>query len=251
MSNEQETSKTIHNYDFNIIDIIKTGFKFTKGFKAIAWKLMIIYAIVAYSIYLICWLFLPSAELNSEQFQQNFKIIGFISIPILAPLMAGFDMTIINYLRGKDVSYKSIFNYYNIIWELSLASLSVHFINTVVSFIVNAIGIYLNLAWFNKLALILSITIAVIYMFTLPLIADKRLKIWDAMELSRKAVFAHFFKIIILYLFLILIMTVSAIPLGIGLIWTLPMILIVFYALLYRIMFDGVDYNNEEKIIAQ
>jgi len=245
MSNQQNTPNTIRPYDFNIIDIIKTGFQYTKGFKATAWKLAIILAVITYVLYQVTGLLLPSAEVNSEQFKENMLIFGFLSIPISAPLMTGFYMTIIAYLRGENVSYKSIFKYYPIIWTLSLASLFVHTINKSIFFITNTIGDYLHLE-LVVLAYVLSASIGIIYIFTLPLIADKELKIWDAMELSRKAVFSHFFKIIFLYFSLMIIMAISAIPLGIGMIWTVPMIFITFYGLLYRVMFDGVSYDNEK-----
>lgn len=251
MIDSQETPPLFYRNNFNIIDMIKTSSHYTKGFKATAWKLAIILAIITYLMYQATMLFLPSAEVNSEQYKHNMLIFGFITIPISAPLMAGLYMTIISYLRGENVSYKSIFNYYNITGTLSLASLFVYLIQEVVSLITNSIGDYLHLEWFHTLALILSACVGIIYLFTLPLIADKGLKIWDAMELSRQAVFSHFFSIIILYILLAIVMILSAIPLGIGMIWTMPMFFIAFYGLLYRVIFDGVSYDIEEKIIAQ
>ncbi|GEM_PF-640094 len=251
MINQQETSNNLHNHNFNIFDIIKTSYNYTKGFKAIAWKLVIILAIITYVMYQATILFLPNAEVNSEQFKQNMLIFGFISIPISAPLMTGFYMTIITYLRGENVSYKSIFKYYSIMWTLSLASLFVHTINKSIFFSINTIGDYLHIEWFVILGYIVSACIGIIYIFTLPLIADKGLKIWDAMELSRKAVFSHFLKIIFLYLSLAIIMLISVIPIGIGMIWTVPMFFIAFYGSLYRVIFDGVSYDIEEKNIAQ
>jgi hypothetical protein len=249
MTPQQETSNPLHNYDFNIIDIIKTSYRYTKGFKATAWTLVIIMAVVTYALYQLIGLFLPHAELNSEQFRQNMLLFGFLAIPISAPLMTGFYMTIISYLRAEKVSYKSIFKYYPITWKLSLASLFIHTINKGLFFSINTICDYLHLE-LVILAYVLSASVGIIYIFTLPLIADKELKIWDAMELSRKAVFSHFFKIIFLYLTLMIIMAISVIPLGIGMIWTVPMIFIGFYGLLYRVMFDGVSYDIEEKNIA-
>lgn len=246
----QETSPHFYRNNFNIIDIIKTSYQYTKGFKATAWKLIIIMAVITYVLYQAVGLFLPDTEVNTEQFQKNMLIYGFLAIPISAPLMTGFYMTIISYLRGENVSYKSIFKYYSIMWKLSLASLFVHTINKSIFFGITTLSDYLHLELI-VLAYVLSASIGIIYIFTLPLIADKELKIWDAMELSRKAVFSHFFKIIFLYLSLMIIMGISVIPLGIGMIWTVPMIFIGFYGLLYRMMFDGIRYDIEEKIVVQ
>ena len=251
MIDSQETSPLFYRNNFNIIDMIKTSYHYTKGFKATIWIIAIIWGILLLTKFQVTGLFFPDQDLTSEQFQQFYKIIGLISIPITAPLGAGISMTIISYLRGITVSYTFIFNYYNIIWKLSLASLFIHMLNYSINFAITSIGNYLQLEWLTFLSTILSISIAMIYMFTLPLIADKELKIWDAMELSRKAVFSHFFSIFILYILLVIIMAISAIPLGIGMIWTIPMVLITFYGLLYRVIFDGVSYDIEEKIIAQ
>jgi hypothetical protein len=251
MTNPQETLPHFYHSNFNIIDIIKTSFQYTKGFKGTAWTIIIIMAIITIALYQTIGLFLPHAELNSEQFKQNMLIFGFISIPISTPLMTGFFMTIVTYTRGEKMSYKSIFKYYSIIWKLSLASLFIHTINKGLFFSINTIGDYLHIEWFVILGYIVSAFIGIIYLFTLPLIADKGFKTWDAMELSRKAVFSHFFKIIFLHLSLMIIMAISAIPLGIGMIWTVPMIFIGFYGLLYRVMFDGVEYNNEENLVTQ
>ncbi|OHD85702.1 hypothetical protein [Sulfuricurvum sp. RIFCSPLOWO2_12_FULL_43_24] len=251
MTNQQEISPHFYRNNFNIIDIIKTGFQYTNGFKATAWKVIFILAVIMYLLYTLIWLIFPDLKPYSEQVKESFNIVDFIAIPVIAPLMTGFDMIIINYLRGKNVSYKSIFQYYPIMWKLSLASLFVYLIQEVISLITNLVGNYLHLKWFLIMSYILSMIITIIYMFTLPLIADKGLKIWDAMELSRKSVFAHFFSIIILYILLVIVMILSAIPLGIGMIWTVPMMFIAFYGLLYRMMFDGVSYDIEEKIVAQ
>ncbi|MDD5159406.1 MAG: hypothetical protein PHI47_05105 [Sulfuricurvum sp.] len=248
MIDSQETPPLFYHNNFNIIDIIKTGFQYTNGFKATAWKVIFILATIMYILYKLAWFIFPDLKPYSEQVKESFNIIDFIVIPVIAPLMTGFDMIIINYLRGKNVSYKSIFQYYPIIWKLSLASLFVYLIQDVISLITNSIGNYLHLKWFVIMSYILSMIITTIYMFTLPLIADKSLKIWDAMELSRKAVFAHFFSIIILYILLVIITILSSIPLGIGMIWTVPMMFIAFYGLLYRMMFDGVSYDIEKKL---
>jgi len=57
---------------------------------------------------------------------------------------------------------------------------------------------------------------------TIPLIADRRLQPWQAMETSRKAVGKRWFPVFGLLLVVGLLVGLSAIPLGIGLIWTAP-----------------------------
>ena len=60
---------------------------------------------------------------------------------------------------------------------------------------------------------------------------------WDILEASRKIVTRRWFKFFILSLVLGLILFISAIPLGIGLIWTLPLCNFA-YALIFKKIFE-------------
>lgn len=60
---------------------------------------------------------------------------------------------------------------------------------------------------------------------------------WDILEASRKIVTRRWFKFFILSLILGLILFISAIPLGIGLIWTLPLCNFA-YALIFKKIFE-------------
>ncbi len=83
-----------------------------------------------------------------------------------------------------------------------------------------------------------AIYVTVAYAFTIPLIVDKNMDVWEAMEHSRKTVTAKWFKVAGLMGLLTIIMVLSAIPLGIGLIWTLPLMFVTLYGLAYPIMFE-------------
>ncbi|MCI5150234.1 MAG: hypothetical protein D3916_12750 [Candidatus Electrothrix sp. MAN1_4] len=89
------------------------------------------------------------------------------------------------------------------------------------------------------LLIIPGIYLGIAYGLTIPLIMEKGLGPWEAMEASRKAIHHHWFQIFGLYLIMGLIFMVSAIPLGIGLIWTMPMGSIVL-GIVYRTVF-GVE----------
>ncbi len=87
-----------------------------------------------------------------------------------------------------------------------------------------------------------GIYLAVGYTLTLPLMLDRRLGPWEAMEKSRKAIHKVWWKVFGLFFVMGLITAVSAIPLGIGLIWTLPMN-VVLCGVVYRYLF-GVQVNK-------
>ena len=89
------------------------------------------------------------------------------------------------------------------------------------------------------LLLLPGLYLALGYMLAIPLIVEKKLGAWQAMEASRRAITHHWFKAFFLMLLMGLIVAVSAIPLGLGLIWTYPMMVNVM-GILYRDIF-GVE----------
>ena len=81
-----------------------------------------------------------------------------------------------------------------------------------------------------------GIYLSVAYIFAMPLAVEKNLSIWQALETSRKAVTKHWFLVAGLMFVLGLILAVSALALGIGLIWTVPLAVIA-YGIAYRNIF--------------
>lgn len=86
------------------------------------------------------------------------------------------------------------------------------------------------------LLIIPGIYLVIGYSLTYPLIMEKGLGPWEAMEASRKAVHHSWFQIFGLGFLMMLICMVSSIPLGIGLIWSVPMAIITL-GIVYRIVF--------------
>ena len=85
--------------------------------------------------------------------------------------------------------------------------------------------------------------LSVAYMLALPLVAERGLTPWQALETSRKAISRHWFKVFGLLLVLSLLMLVSMIPLFIGLIWTGPLF-VVSMGILYRTIFGVRPLGN-------
>jgi len=89
------------------------------------------------------------------------------------------------------------------------------------------------------LLLIPGLYLAVAYLLAIPLVVERGLAPWQALETSRKAISQHWFKVFGLFLLLGLITLVSAIPLGIGLVWSIPLFVIAM-GVLYRTIFGVV-----------
>lgn len=225
MQNENQDIQNIPEYDFDIIEMIKVGFNSIEGVKGIFLAAFVVYVVVAIILQIILGIFFPSPPAPAQPNLLNQQIVTILSYPVLMPLIVGIIMLAINYSRGENIEFKSIFNYYHLTGKLALASILIY-IMTVIGFVLLILpGIYLSIA----------------YIFTLPLIADKGMDVWEAMELSRKSVTKHWFKVFGLFFLLSLIMALGALALGIGLIWAVPLLFVTLYGLLYPLIFDGVE----------
>ena len=208
--------------DFDIIEIIKEGFRYLDGVKGIFVAAFGVYLVVAVVLQIVLGIFFPSPPAPAEPNLLNQQIVTILSYPVLMPLMVGIIMLAINYSRGEKIEFKSVFNYYHLMGKLSLAGILIY-VMTIIGFILLVLpGIYLSIA----------------YVFTLPLIADKGMDVWDAMELSRKTVTKHWFKVFGLLFLLSLFFLAGVITFGIGLIWAIPLMFLTLYGLLYRSIFD-------------
>lgn len=241
---------SIEKYDFNIVDVIKTSFKMTDGFKGKFWAsfgammgIIFIFAIVFTAVSLLVGMNQDTAG----------NLANIIMLPIIVPIAAGLFMMTANYTRGESVSYKNIFDYFGSMWKL----LGAYLLTMVAVLVPILLLVFLApmlaesgsklLASLALLVMALLVLVATIsYMFAPQLLVDKNLTIWQAMESSRKATWQHLFKIIGLFLLFSVILLISAIPFGIGLIWTLPAMYIGTYGLLYRIMYDGVELDSSK-----
>jgi len=216
--------KNIGDYDFDIIEIIKAGFARLEGVKMQFMIAFALYIAAAIIVQLLLGLIFSQGTAENPNLL-NQQIVGILSYPVLMPIMAGIMMMAIDYSRGEQIEYKSIFNYYHLTGKLALAGILIY-IFTIVGFM---------------LLILPAIYVTVAYAFTIPLIVDKNMDVWEAMEYSRKTVTAKWFKVAGLMGALTIIMILGAIPLGIGLVWALPLMFVTLYGLAYPIMFESVE----------
>jgi hypothetical protein len=138
------------------------------------------------------------------------------------PMMVGITILGIRHAQGKPVAAGSILNYLQrapaaILWYLLMTlMISLGYLLLILP------GIYLSFA----------------YMFSLPLMIEKDLGAWSALEVSRKAVTRVWFRATGFLLLIMLLVTLGMIPLGIPLIWILPWVTLA-YAMLYFKLFGA------------
>ncbi len=210
-------------YDFSIGDLLSEAWQLTKGTKGI-----IIGGFLIFYVAILVASFVVGAVLGIfSLFSDSLVliIIGQLLTTIIAsavsyPFFAGLNMVGIRRAAGQPFSFNEIFSHFGSLVPLLIAA------------VLMMVLIYLGMI----LLLIPGIYLAVAYMLAIPLIVERGLSPWQAMEASRKAITQHWFKVFGLFLLLGLIVIVSAIPLGIGLIWSIPLFVMAM-GVLYRTIF--------------
>jgi hypothetical protein len=142
-------------------------------------------------------------------------LISIISAPVYAVFTAGLFKYYLNLIRGEAAGVGDAFSGFGpSIGQLLLLGL-VQFFLVMIGYIFCVLpGIYLAIAWY----------------FAVPLVIDKRLGFWEALELSRKMVSKHWFLVFAFLLVCGLVAASGIIGCFIGILVTMP---ISFAALMY------------------
>ena len=138
-------------------------------------------------------------------------IIGLI---LAGPLTAGFFYIIFNRIRGKEFYMGDIAKGFEV------------FVAAVLADILISVFVGIGLA----LLIIPGIIISALYMFAIPLIMEKKMDFWQAMEYSRKLVSKNLFELSIFMLVLYILLFIGVLLLLVGFFVALP---IVFAAIAY------------------
>jgi predicted Ser/Thr protein kinase len=144
-------------------------------------------------------------------------VSGTAGMLVVGPLIGGLYYYFLKKVRREKVTVEAAFCGFTKerFLHLFLAGFATSLMTWVGFFCLVLPGIYLWVAW----------------MFTLPLVVDKQLDFWSAMELSRKVVTQHWFKFFGMTLLMVLLMFAGVILLWVGILVAMPLIfLTVMYA---------------------
>jgi len=214
------------NPNWEIGAVLSEAWALSNGFKATFWGSFLLYMGVVIVAAIVMGILSVVVTLIATEAAVVIAVLSqVIQLVITAPLIAGLFMIGIKRAAGQPVNAFMVFNYFPKTLPLFLTYLLM-LVLVVIGFVLLAIpGIYLMLA----------------YAFALPLLVDKKLGIWESLETSRKGITRCWFRFFGFGIIGFLIVLVSAIPLGIGLIWTLPW-LYAAMGVIYRDVF-GVSSN--------
>lgn len=209
------------DYDFQIGAVIKESWQRTHGLKAAYWGGMIMFLVIMLGVMLL--IIGMGGFISNLQFGfVGEQLATLLMTAAIYPFMAGIAMMGVNRSVDHPVAATQVFGYFDFVVTILIAGFLVTLFTNIGFVLLIIPGVYLMIA----------------YALTLPLVTEKKLAAWQAMESSRKAVSRRWFKIFGLFLLMGLIMMIGAMTV-IGLFWVMPM-LTAMLGILYRIIF-GVE----------
>ena len=139
----------------------------------------------------------------------------YVGIIVTGPLMAGLFRYYLLKMRGETVELKDAFSTFSDVFLQTFLAYLVTAALEAVGFLCCILpGIYLAIAW----------------QFTMPLVVDKKIDFWPAMELSRKVISKHWWSFFAFAIVLALVNLLGVLACGIGVFVSFPVTMI---ALMY------------------
>ena len=138
--------------------------------------------------------------------------VGLAFVPVLGwivgfVLLGGLDYMFIRRIRGEEVQIGDVFAGFNLAFlDLTMAGL--------VKWLLTSLGLIL--------CILPGIYLAVGYVFALPLVVDKKMEFWTAMEVSRRVVHEHWWSVFALVIVLALVAFAGFLLCGVGALITIP-----------------------------
>jgi hypothetical protein len=127
-------------------------------------------------------------------------IVGFV-------MLGGLDYVFLRRIRGETVELGDVFVGFNEAFlHLAMAGL--------VKSVLTSLGF--------MLCILPGIYLAVGYLFALPLVIDKKMEFWPAMEVSRRVVHQHWWSIFALVIVVSLIVIAGVLACGVGALVAIP-----------------------------
>jgi len=217
------------DYQVAIGETLSEAWALTKGNKGTIWLGVLLYFLAYIGIALVATM-ITGQSLTDPSTQGG--VAGMVSNILVAaataPMTAGMMLIGIKIARKEQVSGTEVFAHFDKVLPLA----------------VGMVLMYLLVALGFLLLILPGIYLVVAYTMMLPLIVDKNLGPWQALEVSRKAITKHWFAIFGFLIVIGLLYIAGFLALIIGLIWAIPTLSIA-HGILYRNMFGGHEANPE------
>ncbi len=209
---------------------IKEAWKYTKGAKFAVLMGTLILGVISGILNSLVKYGIPELKNIFGSAMAGVSSISYMWTEILASCFASFMTSVltagllymgVKWVKDGEISWKMVFAGFKRFFAIFFAFLFMTLM-VVSGFVLLVLpGIYL----------------AVGYMMTLPLIIEKGMQPWEAMETSRKAIHKVWWKMLGIFIVMEVILVAACIPAGLGLIWAIPMYVVLF-GVIYRILFN-------------
>ncbi|HSG89468.1 MAG TPA: hypothetical protein VLA56_09665 [Pseudomonadales bacterium] len=156
-------------------------------------------------------------------------LLQLLVVALVYPFMAGIFMTSLRWLSGAPIGFAQLLAHYDRTPQLVLMNIA------------SSVGILIGLVLF----VLPGIYIGVAWMLAMPLIVDRGLGVFEALELSRKLVTKHWFSVFAFVIISGLILALGAFTFGIAYIWFLPWMCLAF-AILYRQLAGSLSFPDDD-----
>lgn len=207
------------SYTLDIRAVFAEAWQKTRGFKLKAWGAFIILYLLLF-LTMIGLSFILGIDFQEEQNILVSLLTQLAVALIVYPLSAGILMMGVHQVSGKPVNVGMIFGYFDQTIRLFLLYLVMTVMIGIGFILLILPGIYLMVA----------------YTMALPLLIEKNMGIWEALETSRRALSKRWFTVFAIFILLGVLFVLGALPLGIGLIWIVPLGVLVM-GVMYKTIF--------------
>lgn len=228
-------------YNFNIGDLLGESWRRTKGTKRLIIGGFVVFYAAIFALINVLSLFLTVVGVagiagmgllaDSEAaggmaagaivaFIIGSVVLSFVATALCYPLLAGVNMLGIRAAADQPLRFNELFSHFGRTFQIVVCVLLSTLLITLGYFLFVLPGIYLSIA----------------YLLAVPLVVERGLSPWAALEASRKAITQHWFKVFGLLLVFGVLFMLSTLTFGIALIWLLPWV-IVCIGVLYRTIF--------------
>lgn len=141
-----------------------------------------------------------------------------ITLLIAPPLLTGLQMMGVHHAIGLKTKSNHLFNYFNILLKLSLATMIISLITNVISVLFTQTMGDLGLVLSILVLLYLNMAFSLVY----PLIAEKKLSAQMALRLSFRLVHKNLWQFTLLFILLAVLFVIALLPSGLGMFIFIP-----------------------------
>lgn len=194
---------------FTVSHVLKDSWTAVKGSKAVIWFGVVVLGLVLAGVEAVHVSLLPrAAALGGVAATSWVTIVSHLLGSLLILLfIAGLMIVGVRHVSGCEYSWRTVFCGFALPGRIAVAGFLLVLLISSGFVLLILPGIYLSVG----------------YSLTLPLMIDKGYGPWQAMEASRQLIHPQWWRVFALFVVVYFIYLLSCIPLGIGLIWTVPL----------------------------